>query len=318
MTITARNYAAQAQSGLKAWADAVEHVYSQDAKAVREFSESIGEAVHFALPDNGRIMEDGLKGLKGINLRLPYPSITVEFFVDEKAPFRPELETRAPKRLAFAYEVPEGMLDDVPEFSEGGVIVFAANFVEGDNGTGGYWSPIPMGLAIPRRWEGWGGLAVQPSMAPAENGATFACVSAPLCHEIYAKMVYEFGEEQAELYAHHDIQDEATAVLELCEALACSNIESEVIEPVDQRKNAKRIKQGKLQIYETRRLVIKAPLTRSAGSHAQGSGDRQGPREHLRRGHIRRLQDGRRIWVQSCVVGSRENGVIHKSYAITN
>lgn len=318
MTITAKNYAAQAQAGLKLWADATEHLYSKDAKAVRDLSASIGDAVHFALPDNGRIMEDGLKGLKGVDLRLPYPSITVEYCVNEKAPWSPETEVRSPRRLAFAYEVPQGMLDDVPEFSEGGVIVFAANFISRENGTGGYWGPIPMGLAIPRRWEGWGGLAVQPSMAPAENGATFACVSVPLCHEIYAKMVDELGEEQAELYAHHDIQDEASAVLELCEALACSNIDSEVIEPVDQRKNARRIKQGKLPIYETRRLVIKAPLTRSAGGHAQGSGDRQGPREHLRRGHIRRLHDGRRIWVQSCVVGSRENGVIHKTYAVTN
>ncbi|MCK2097254.1 hypothetical protein, partial [Thauera aromatica] len=108
------------------------------------------------------------------------------------------------------------------------------------------------------------------------------------------------------------------AVLELCEALSCSNVDSEVMQPVDQQKNAKRIRQGKLPIFETRRLVIKAPLTRSAAGHAQWTGDRQCPREHLRRGHIRRLQDGRRIWVQSCVVGSRENGVIHKSYAVTN
>jgi len=74
MTITAKNYAAQAQAGLKLWADATAHLYSKDAKAVREFSASIGDAVHFALPDNGRIMEDGLKGLQGIDLRLPYPA----------------------------------------------------------------------------------------------------------------------------------------------------------------------------------------------------------------------------------------------------
>ena len=316
MTITAKNYAAQAQAGLKLWADATAHLYSKDAKAVRELSASIGDAVHFALPDNGRIMEDGLKGLQGIDLRLPYPAITVEYFVNEKAPWNPETEVSSPKRLAFAYEIPQGMFDDVSEFSEGGVIVFAANFISRENGTGGYWGPIPMGLAIPRRWEGRAWLGVQPSIAPAESGTVFTCIDVPLCHEIYEQMVDAYGEESAALYAHHDIQDEATAVLELCEALACSNIESEVIEPVDQRKNAKRIKQGKLPRYETRRLVIKAPITRGAESQAQGGSDRQGPREHLRRGHIRRLQDGRRIWVQSCVVGSRENGVIHKSYAV--
>ena len=316
MTITARNYAAQAQSGLKGWADAVEHLHWKDSKVVRELSESIGEAVHFALPDNGRIMEDGLKGLQGIDLRLPYPSITVEYYVDEKAPWRPEMQVRSPRRLAYAYEVPKGMLDDVPEFSDGGIIIFGANFVTQENGAGGYWGPIPMGVAIPRRWQGHVGMAIQPSIAPAESGVAFSCVDVPLCHEIYARMVSEYGEENAALYAHHDIQDEATAVLELCEALACSNIDSEVIEPVDQRKNARRIKQGKLPLYETRRLVIKAPLTRSADGHLQGNGGRKGLREHLRRGHIRRLQDGRRIWVQSCVVGSRDNGVIHKSYAV--
>lgn len=62
----------------------------------------------------------------------------------------------------------------------------------------------------------------------------------------------------------------ALAVLELCEALSCSNVDSEVVELVDQRKNAKRIKQGKLPMYETRRLVIKAPITRGAASQAQG------------------------------------------------
>ena len=77
MTITAKNYAAQAQAGLKLWADAAAHLYRKDAKAVRELSASIGDAVHFALPDNGRIMEDGLKGLQGIDLRLPYPATTV-------------------------------------------------------------------------------------------------------------------------------------------------------------------------------------------------------------------------------------------------
>ena len=56
MTITAKNYAAQAQAGLKLWADAAAHLYSKDAKAVRELSASIGDAVHFALPDNGRVM----------------------------------------------------------------------------------------------------------------------------------------------------------------------------------------------------------------------------------------------------------------------
>lgn len=67
-------------------------------------------------------------------------------------------------------------------------------------------------------------------------------------------------------------------------------------------------------MYEVRRLVVKVGDV----AHAIGvpRGERNGPREHLRRGHIRRLPDGRKIWVQACVVGSRALGVVRKTYAV--
>jgi hypothetical protein len=64
-----------------------------------------------------------------------------------------------------------------------------------------------------------------------------------------------------------------------------------------------------------RRLVVKVGDV----AHAIGAPvvDRSGPREHLRRGHIRRLPDGRKTWVVCCVVGSRALGVVKKSaYAV--
>jgi len=45
------------------------------------------------------------------------------------------------------------------------------------------------------------------------------------------------------------------------------------------------------------------------GSHAS-------PREHLRRGHIRRLADGRRIWVNATVVSVGNGGVVEKDYVM--
>lgn len=157
-----------------------------------------------------------------------------------------------------------------------------------------------------------------PGISQSEEGKkAFAFTPIPLCHQVIDDIIKKHGAEKGALYAIKDVQDEAIAVLELCEAISCSNVDSEVVETIDQRKNERRIRQGKLPLYETRRLVIKAPLTRSARNSAGGVSDRQGPREHLRRGHIRRLQDGRRVWVQSCVVGNRENGVINKSYGVT-
>ena len=252
MTITAKNYAAQAQRasiGISAKNSA--------HKAAIYMARTLPDAQHFALPDGGKVLDDGLRGLEGTDqLRLPFPVISVEWW------------SEGSRFCVIATE------------AETKILMMFSLCLDGKN-----WA-VPDAACI---YEGL------------KNG------------EVFAKFV---GPDAEKIEAQPIMHVMALAVLELCEALSCSNVDSEVVELVDQRKNAKRIKQGKLPMYETRRLVIKAPITRGAASQAQGDSDRQGPREHLRRGHIRRLQDGRRIWVQSCVVGSRENGVIHKSYAV--
>ena len=113
---------------------------------------------------------------------------------------------------------------------------------------------------------------------------------------------------------HEAVMAAGRSVLELIEALSCNNVASEVVERIDPAVNARRRRQGKLPLYEVRRLVVKV----GEQVHAIGApmGDRNGPREHLRRGHVRRLPDGRRTWVQCCVVGSRALGVVRKTYAV--
>jgi hypothetical protein len=114
---------------------------------------------------------------------------------------------------------------------------------------------------------------------------------------------------------HEAVMAAGRSVLELVEALSCNNVSAEVVERIDPAVNARRRRQGKLALYEVRRLVVRI----GEQVHAIGApvGDRNGPREHLRRGHVRRLPDGRRTWVQACVVGSRALGVVRKSaYAV--
>ncbi|MEO3722889.1 hypothetical protein, partial [Lacticaseibacillus paracasei] len=64
--------------------------------------------------------------------------------------------------------------------------------------------------------------------------------------------------------------------------------------------------------YETKCLTIKATQKQGTGTR---TGTHESPRQHLRRGHIRRLESGN-IWVNACVVGSSEKGVIKKSYNV--
>jgi hypothetical protein len=93
-------------------------------------------------------------------------------------------------------------------------------------------------------------------------------------------------------------------------ALACSNVHIERSEP---KKSSKKIKSA-LPFDTYHILTIDVPGN-SGGGMATGS--HRSPREHLRRGHIRRLGDGRRIWVNATVVAAgRGAGVVTKDYAI--
>ena len=107
------------------------------------------------------------------------------------------------------------------------------------------------------------------------------------------------------------MEDEIYSVMELVEALSCLNVKTQLLEPVDALKQARRAKDGKLPIYETKILTIPGSL--GSGEHLGGT--HSGPRQHLRRGHIRRLPVGN-IWVNSHLVGDPSKGKIEKSYQL--
>ena len=95
--------------------------------------------------------------------------------------------------------------------------------------------------------------------------------------------------------------------------LGCSNVAT-VDNQAPARLNKKREQAGKFPILEHKTLVVTLNAPRSSGQAAGGM--HASPRVHLRRGHVRRLDSGRRVWVQSCVVGSK-NGAVLKDYKIS-
>jgi len=126
-----------------------------------------------------------------------------------------------------------------------------------------------------------------------------------------------------EIFTEHvkqEIKDQALFVcetsghiiLEFIEALSCRNVEEAVCQKASS-KNTQRIKSHKLPIYETKFLTLKGAVKEKNATGEQGTGT--SPRQHLRRGHIRRLPKGN-IWVNSCVVGDASNGVISKQYIL--
>lgn len=101
-------------------------------------------------------------------------------------------------------------------------------------------------------------------------------------------------------------------LLSLLNALQCSNVRIEESKP---RKAGKKPK-GALPFDTYHVLTIDAGKQDDELPGA-GGGTHRSPREHLRRGHIRRLTDGRRIWVNATVVGAGKGaGIVTKDYMV--
>jgi len=76
--------------------------------------------------------------------------------------------------------------------------------------------------------------------------------------------------------------------------------------------NRRKIAQGKVPFYEWRTVVIEPTTPRKeslGGTHAS-------PRHHDRRGHMRKLKNGRSVWVKPCKVGNPSKGVVFHDYKI--
>lgn len=100
--------------------------------------------------------------------------------------------------------------------------------------------------------------------------------------------------------------------LNLFYVLGCSNVEATNNSALTAL-NKKRARAGKYPVLEYKTLVLKVNGQASNGQPQGGS--HASPRVHLRRGHVRHLDSGRRVWVQACVVGST-HGMVLKDYRV--
>lgn len=315
----ALNYAAQAHRGLIAWANSCPASVESDKNAVLRFAEAISQAVHFSIPDGGVLFDDGLKGIIGEIVRLPYQQITIEYHVPlgeltEKAPYH------SPKRLVFATELSRDqakslLANEGDKFrdlviSDVVIFVFVASEVRGK------WHPMPLGwLVNTSAWEANG--VVNIDLRERGYKSRVAGIPYPTCPVIASKLVNDLGKQAALESMMHDISAEVVALFEFLEAMACSNVRATPIQKANSSVNARRVKQGKLPIWEIKTLTIDVPGRN--GSARTGipleSEGRNSPREHLRRGHVR-IMGEKRIWVQSCVVSAGNTGAVAKTYRV--
>jgi len=283
--ITAKNYVAQAERDLINLSG--NYADKEDARLIAEFANQLKNAVHFALPDGGRIFDDELKGIDGLEVNSPFPLITVEYFE-----FGAKCLILAKQIESFFFVTEYGLLD-------------------------GRWVPHPLTMVMRNVW----------SSAQTSEGLTHVKYEGPrkpgsisMVCDVFVNFdtLWKGINRQSrgidyQKYGANSLSRCARSVFELIEALTCKNVTTEPLEEIDANVNARRVKAGKLPFYETKMLVIN---TRSASGEKHGcGGSHASPRQHLRRGHIRRLESGN-IWVNACVVGDSSKGIITKQYSV--
>lgn len=118
------------------------------------------------------------------------------------------------------------------------------------------------------------------------------------------------GEDYSEI-DFADYSDEVGTLLGLLNALACSNVHIARSESGVRKAMSKK---GSLPFDAYNVLHVDIGSVRSSTDGARA--DHRSPREHLRRGHIRRLPSGSRIWVNAAVINAGVGGKVSKDYAV--
>lgn len=105
-----------------------------------------------------------------------------------------------------------------------------------------------------------------------------------------------------------DRHQDALVALSFLNALSCSNVRIEHQPARGQGKKA-----GQALPFDSYHTLTIEPAS-SAGRSSSSSQAHRSPREHLRRGHIRRYESGLKVWVNAAVVNPGIGGRIFKDY----
>lgn len=102
--------------------------------------------------------------------------------------------------------------------------------------------------------------------------------------------------------------------LQFLNFLNCKNVTRTENKPPERLAKARQ-KRGKQPFFSYWTLDLDKETKQKAESLG---GTHLSPRMHLRRGHPRQYAPEKWCWVQPCVVGKKEDGIVHKDYALKN
>lgn len=311
MTPTPLNYWSQARPHL---ARLLHKLPAVDRAMLETIILTADKAPKFILPDEGRLLERDKQVIfveEQLNtLHLPYPEMVIEYPVtySHGENFDPHEATRSSKRLGIVMDLKHlatRLKVPFPQGMDVGIMVVPISYYDKID----LWVPMPVAGIIDTTEE-----------APPDYAYSNLNVQlTPWLPSMVREGARKMGKSEQDFMHHlrHDVNSEVCAVIDMLQIMQCSNVKATKLNTVDQSVNRKRVSKGKVPLFEYHVLAVDLAGVSSVGTRpTYEPSDRKGPREHLRRGHIRQCQSGKRVFVQACVVGSKANGVSEKVYAV--
>ena len=310
----------------KAIADLLNHDVAHNpgvAAGFRYLADKLRQAQVFVVGEHGQLL-DRSKPRPEVPcsmLRPPFPVVALEYTAaTNEWDMGAYTAVRSSKRIALAWDwsddLPAILRPWAPRNLGEGVVVASISFFDQH----GFWMPIGAAshIAYDQPWEAIVDSPFRQAMIESgrmarkvmAQGKTLPSRAIGLMPEAIAHAVQSQGGVETVMDAlAADVMDEANAYCDLSMALACKNVVTRH-RPAPAALNRQRIKRGKLPLTGFHVLEL-----RDGGDMpGAGGGERDGPRSHLRRGHIRRLGPERITWVNSAIVRGR--GFVDKVYAL--
>ena len=323
------NYTSHAIEDIKAMAQGFPPKFAATAAKLRKVTLMLDQAVKFLLPDNGDLVDFAHIDAATMDLlRLPFPLVVLEVpfpptgSIIESGPMK---ETSSSRRIVLAWDESFAARSAIaPDYTEPGVYVVAVYYTDETR----EWVVSPVGLFMPRdndiRTVADGAhdkaeqLAVEALLAQAaitQKSQVLDVRYFDVLPQLKALMSAEVGEDVTQARMQMDVRDEMLFTWGFCVTVNCVNVAVATVAPPE-KLNAKRIRNGKPPLYEYKVLELPEPRQGGASAQYRLDGLRQGPRQHLRRGHPRRLQDGRVTYVRAAVIGTGSLGTVQKDYRV--
>lgn len=333
--VQALNYCAHAIEDLRETESMFRSLAPKSAVALHRIVEMLQSSVKFILPNCCNLVDPAEMRQAHLDLvRLPFPCIAFEAPWDKEEDGPEHIgdfkQTPATKRIALCweahseFEILPGLNSEVLNaFPEGGVFILPI-----------YWGPeqkqwtVTMGGSfIP-----YGGeirdLAMDQQL-PATRIAHAAKIQADQANqkgkEFRAEPFYvlpEFFEEAASVYGDRekayaqiilDCHDETMVLIQACSVINCANVTTAEV-PAPAALNKKRREKGKQPFFSYK--VLQLTEDRKSSGQSGAKGQHNSPRMHLRRGHLRRLEN-KVVWVRPAMVNAESrSGVVLKDYAV--